>query len=93
MNQNDTNSPDPLLASLPEVLLTLVEDQLSNNESADDEELRNYFIQCGLTADQAARAVQYRSAYAYDIYWGRNTPIRSGIALKFSPRTGRLGPT
>lgn len=92
MNQNDKNGPDPVLASLPEVLLTLVEDQLSNNESADDEELRNYFIECGLTAEHASRAVQYRSAYANDIYWGSNTPIRSGVALKFNPKNGWLEP-
>lgn len=92
MNQNDNTRPDPVLASLPEVLLTLVEDQLSNNESASDEELRKYFIKCGLTAEQASRAVQYRIAYANDIYWGSNTPIRSGVAVKFNPNTGWLEP-
>ncbi|MGO1069596.1 hypothetical protein [Lysobacter sp. CA199] len=92
MIQNDNTGPDPVLASLPEVLLTLVEDQLSNNESAGDFELRDYFIECGLTAEQALRAVQYRSAYANDIYWGSNTPIRSGVALKFNPNSGWLEP-
>lgn len=92
MSQNQNAGPDPVLASLPEVLLMLVEDQLSNNESAGDSELRDYFIECGLTAEQASLAVQYRSAYASDIFWGSNTPIRSGVALKFNPNTGWLEP-
>ncbi|MGO1069666.1 hypothetical protein [Lysobacter sp. CA199] len=92
MNPNDTNRPDPLLASLPDPLLTLVEDQLSNNESAGDEELRSYFIACGLTTEQADRAVQYRPAYATDIYWGNATPIRTGVGLRYNPRSGWLEP-
>lgn len=92
MNADDTKGPDPLLASLPNLLLALVEDQLSNNDSAGDNELRNYFITCGLTAEQADRAVQYRPAYATDIYWGGATPIRSGVGLRFNPQTGWLEP-
>ncbi|MGO1073381.1 hypothetical protein [Lysobacter sp. CA199] len=92
MIQNEKTGPDPVLASLPEVLLILIEDQLSNNESASDEELRDYFIACGLTAAQAERAVLYRRAYATDFCWGDATPIRAGEALNFNPKTGWLEP-
>lgn len=79
-------TPDPLLACLPEILLTLVEDQLSNNESCGDDELRDYFIECGLSREQAERALTYRSAYMH-LHFGAATPIRNGIAVRFNPGT------
>ena len=85
MNQN--NRPDPLLSTLPETLLALVEDQLSNNESSDDEELRNYFIDCGLSREQAERALSYRSAYMR-LYLGAATPIRTSAVVRFNQATG-----
>ncbi|WP_408951471.1 hypothetical protein [Lysobacter sp. Hz 25] len=92
MSQNDTNGPDSLLAALPHLLLALIEDELSNNDSASDDELRHYFVACGLTIEQAERAVQYRPAYATDIYWGGATPIRTGVGLRYNPETGWLEP-
>ena len=81
--------PDPLLSTLPEYLLALVEDQLSNNESSGDEELRDYFIDCGLSREQADRALSYRSAYTH-IYFGGATPIRMGAAIRFNSNSGEL---
>ena len=87
MNQN--NRPDPLLSTLPDTLLALVEDQLSNNESSDDEELRNYFFDCGLSREQAEHALSYRSAYMH-FYVGAATPIRTGTVVRFNPATGEF---
>ncbi|MBT2748243.1 MULTISPECIES: hypothetical protein [unclassified Lysobacter] len=85
MSQN--KQPDPLLSTLPELLLALVEDQLSNNESSGDGELRDYFIGCGLSREQAERALEYRSAYMH-MHLGAATPIRAGAAIRFNPASG-----
>ena len=42
---------DPILASLPEPVRRLVEDQLSNNEVSSDEELLDHFISNVLTEE------------------------------------------
>jgi hypothetical protein len=60
---------------------------LSNNESSGDDELRDYFVGCGLSREQAERALEYRSAYRH-IYFGRATPIRTGAAIRFNPTSG-----
>jgi len=46
-----------------EKLLKLVEAVLTNDKTASNEELQQYFIRCGLTKEQSARAVAYRSHY------------------------------
>lgn len=46
---------DPILATLPPSLLALVEGSLSNDEVSSDEEMLAYFIDNGLTEDQARR--------------------------------------
>ncbi|MGH8083455.1 MAG: hypothetical protein ACREP7_22955 [Lysobacter sp.] len=84
---SQSNRPDPLLATLPETLLDLVEDQLSNNESSEDDELRDYFIDSGLSREQAERALSYRNAYMH-LYFGEATPIRTGAAVRYTPTSG-----
>lgn len=77
---------DPFLSSLSDEVLRLVEDQLSNNDVASDEELHAHFIAKGLTDVQATRALHYRSHYLQTIYLEGHTPIRKGKqAIRFDP--------
>jgi hypothetical protein len=79
---------DPILATLTPTQLAWVEDQLSNNDACGDDELRDYFIQEGLTEPQALRALSYRSAYAFNIFREGHTPILKGDdALRFNPHS------
>ena len=48
---------DPILAALSPSLLALVEGSLSNDEVSSDEEMLAYFIDNGLTEDQARQAL------------------------------------
>ncbi len=82
---------DTILITLPESLLSLVEDQLTNNEVSSDDELRNHFIANGLTEVQAQQALAYRDRYLINFYRAGFTPIRKGKeALKFNPNTRQL---
>ena len=84
---------DPNLASLPEPLLRLVEDQLSNNEVSSDEELLDHFVSSGLTEAQARQALVYRSRYLCNIYREGFTPILKGNeALRFNPYSRQFEP-
>ncbi|MAY01378.1 MAG: hypothetical protein CMQ38_00195 [Gammaproteobacteria bacterium] len=77
---------DPILTSLPESLLRLVEDQLSNNDVSPDEELLDHFICSGLTEAQARQALTYRGQYLVNIYLDGFTPIRKADkAMRFNP--------
>lgn len=51
---------DPILAALSPSLLALVEGSLSNDEVSSDEEMLAYFIDNGLTEEQARQALTYR---------------------------------
>ncbi|WP_223618983.1 hypothetical protein [Lysobacter sp. ESA13C] len=90
MIQSTTRQADPLLAALPELLIDLIEYQLSNNEADTDEELRDYFIRRGLSPAQADRAVEYRDDYLSEVHWGRETPIRGGGAQRCNSQAGRV---
>ena len=84
---------DPILASLSEPLLRLVEDQLSNNEVSSDEELLDHFVSSGLTKAQAWQALVYRSRYLCNIYREGFTQILEGAqALRFNPYSRRFEP-
>lgn len=84
---------DSILSSLPAPLLDLVEDELSNNERASDEDMRHYFIECGLSEREARRALIYRDRYLSNIYRVGYTPIRKGHeALRRNPSTGAFEP-
>ena len=77
---------DPMLSSLSDERLSLVEDQLANNEAASDEELHAAFVSHGLTNAQATQALRYRSLYLLNIYLQGHTPIRkSKHAIRFDP--------
>lgn len=71
--------PDPAFAGLSRELLALVEDQLSNNESDNDDDLYAYFVSCGLTPEQAERALAYRDMYLNTVYLRGESPIRDSI--------------
>lgn len=84
---------DSLLATLSAETLRFVEDQLSNNEVASDDELLNAFIEEGLSEVQARQALTYRDQYLLHIYKDGSTPIRQGAqALRFDPRSRRFEP-
>lgn len=77
---------NPILSSLSDEVLRFVEDQLSNNDVASDQELHALFITNGLTDAQATQALRYRSDYLLNIYLEGHTPIRAGDkALCFDP--------
>ncbi|MGO1003269.1 hypothetical protein [Lysobacter sp. CA196] len=90
MNQCMTRQADAILAALPELLIDLIKYQLINNVIGTYEELRDYFIRCGLSRAQADRAVEYRDDYLCGVHWGRETPIRTGGAQRYNPKTGRV---
>ncbi len=79
---------DDLLASLSPQLLRVVESTLSNDEVSDDADLVSYFVGCGLTQEQATRALSYRSSYLVNLFLEGHTPIRKGgEAIRFNPDT------
>ncbi len=84
---------DATFSNLSNAVLWFIEDQLSNNEDADDDELKECFIQEGLSPEQADQALAYRDRYSNSIYVNGLTPIRHGpAAQRFNPRTGQIEP-
>lgn len=84
---------DSILTTLPADLLRFVEDQLSNCDVCSDEELRDHFIDNGLTEAQATQALTYREQYLQLIYLEGFTPIRAGAqALHFNPHSRQFEP-
>lgn len=84
---------DPVLTSLPDTLLRLIEDHLSNNEDSSDEELIEHFVGSGLTEIEARQALRYRNQYLAHIYLDGFTPIRSGSeALRYNPHSRQFEP-
>lgn len=80
---------DPILAQITVLQLSLVEDQLSNSQEASDEELEEFFVENGLTEEQAKQALKYRELYMLNIYEVGSTPIRNGDdAYSFNPNSG-----
>jgi hypothetical protein len=84
---------DPILTSLPDSLLRLVEDQLSNNDVSPDEELLEHFVGSGLTEIQARHVLSYHDQYLTYIYLDGFTPIRLGSeAFRYNPRSRQFEP-
>ena len=84
---------DPILAALSPSLLALVEGSLSNDEVSSDEEMLEYFINNGLTEEQARQALTYRDQYLNNIYLDGFTPITAADeALHFNPHTRQFEP-
>lgn len=81
------------LATLPPSLLAFVEEQLSNDEVSSDEEMLEYFINNGLTEEQARQALTYRHQYLNNIYLDGFTPITApDEALHFNPHIRQFEP-
>lgn len=77
---------DTILSSLSAAALRFVEDQLSNNEVASDEELHAAFVSNGLTHMQATQALRYRSLYLFNIFLDGHTPIlKNKHAIRLNP--------
>lgn len=84
---------DAIFSNLSNAVLWFIEDQLSNNEDADDNELKACFIQEGLSLEQADQALSYRDRYLGNIYVEGLTPIRHGAAARrYNQRTGQIEP-
>ncbi|WP_309601078.1 hypothetical protein [Burkholderia multivorans] len=84
---------DPILAVLPPSLVKLVEGSLSNDEVSSDEEMLEYFINNGLTEEQARQALTYRSQYLNNIYLDGFTPITAADeVLRFNALTRQFEP-
>lgn len=84
---------DDLLSSLSSSVLQLVEDALSYDDRSADVDLEAYFIRCGLTEPQAARALSYRRIYLVNLFREGHTPIRKGdAALRYNPYTSNFEP-
>ncbi|HHG5367074.1 TPA: hypothetical protein ACPWM7_003993 [Pseudomonas aeruginosa] len=84
---------DPILAALPPSLLKLIEGSLSNDEVSSDEEMLGYFIDNGLTEEQAQQALTYRDQYLNNIYLDGFTPITAvDEPLHFNPHTRQFEP-
>jgi len=66
---------DRLLASITAEQLRYVEAVLTNDEASSDEELRECFVEAGLTEEQARRALQYRNRYIGRLHLNGQTPI------------------
>jgi hypothetical protein len=93
---------DPILAALPASLLKLVEGSLSNDEVSSDEEMLGYFIDNGLTEEQARQALTYRDQYLNNIYLDRggrgaslqsaHPAVRAGLSDFLPPPGAVLAP-
>lgn len=81
---------DPILSTLTLDQLQLVEASMSNDENSSDDELRDYFVsEAGLTEEQAAKALTYRTDYRLNIFLTGWTPILQGDnAICFDPMKG-----
>lgn len=88
MHLNDARGPDPYLASLPERILVVVEDALSNGDSSTDAEMAQYLLDIGLTDEQARHAVSYRDVYRLNVWIDCYTPIRSGVQVHYNGIAG-----
>lgn len=80
---------NPLFSNLSEQTLSNVEEELSNNDSATNEELVDFFIEkLGLSLEQAEAAVELRSQYLIQIFHQGQGPLRQTTATAFDPSTG-----
>ncbi|WP_057916356.1 hypothetical protein [Lysobacter antibioticus] len=88
MHLYDIKGPDPVLVSLPERVLVVVEDALSNDESSTDAEMAQYLLDIGLTDVLARHAVSYRDVYRLSLWIDCYTPIRSAVRVRCNRTTG-----
>jgi hypothetical protein len=77
------------LTALPERLIQLVEDTLSNDEISTDAELVQYLAHNGLSRENALHALRYREIYLSNLWVAGCTPIRGGLRIRLNVATGR----
>jgi hypothetical protein len=80
---------DELLSSLKPKQLKYIETQLANEAAGSDKQLYAAFLEAGLSAKQAKRALSYRDQYLSNSYLDGDTPIRTG--KEGVPLAKRLG--
>ncbi|EAZ56192.1 hypothetical protein IPC600_22710 [Pseudomonas aeruginosa] len=79
---------NPLFTNLTQETLAYLEDQLSNNDVAGDDELIDLFIEeLSLTLDQAEAAVALRDQYLCQVFLIGQGPLHQADGLSFDPHT------
>lgn len=80
-------------SNLGETAMGFVEDQLSNNDVASDDELAVLFKDSGLSDVQVKAALAQRTFYLCNIVHGQNSPLRRRDDVQvFRPDTQDFGP-
>lgn len=88
---NDRHHMDPRFVELTDSQLQTIEDLLSNNEIATDEELVAFFVGEGIPEGAAEAAIGFRGQYLTEIYQAGLTPIRAGSqARHYNPYARRF---
>lgn len=88
---NDRLHMDPRFVELTDSQLQTIEDQLSNNEIANDEELVAFFVDESIPEGVAETAIGFRGQYLTEIYQAGFTPIRAGSqARRYNPYARRF---
>ena len=72
----------PLFTNLTQETLAYLEDQLSNNDVAGDDELIDLFIE-----EQAEAAVALRDQYLCQVFLNGQGPLHQDDGLSFDPHT------
>ncbi|EPN1348209.1 TPA: hypothetical protein L4S64_005771 [Pseudomonas aeruginosa] len=79
---------NPLFTNLTQETLAYLEDQLSNNDVAGDDELIDLFIEeLSLTLEQAEAAVALRDQYLSQVFLNGQGPLHQDDGLSFDPHT------
>ncbi|HCU0570234.1 hypothetical protein [Pseudomonas aeruginosa] len=79
---------NPLFTNLTQETLAYIEDQLSNNDVAGDDELIDLFIEeLSLTLEQAEAAVALRDQYLCQVFLNGQGPLHQDDGLSFDPHT------
>ena len=79
VNHSDDDPSDPILRSLTQDQLDVLEASLTNDENSSDEDLCQYFVaEIGLTDAQANQALTYRPLYLLNSYLSGSGPIFEG---------------
>lgn len=79
---------NPLFTNLTQETIDYLEDQLSNNDVAGDDELIDLFIkELSLTLEQAEAAVALRDQYLGQVFLIGQGPLQQVDGLSFDPHT------
>jgi len=66
---------------LTDAQVEFIEETLSNNENASNDELVELFVEEGIRKYAAEQVLEYRMNYIMSVFIGNNTPIRNGTVV------------